>query len=148
VPADMLRVGQIVKTQVLAMDLDKRQMRLGMKQLVPTGLDEYIAEHNVGDVVTGRLMDESTGQSRAELGEGIHATCKTPAAAPAKAPALAETTKSAAADLSSLSSMLQARWKTGSGGPAKTEPVRAGQVRSFRIVNLDRGAKKIEVEFA
>jgi len=142
-PQDVLRVGQVVKAQVLAIDLEKRQMRLGMKQLVPTGLDEYIAEHNEGDVVTGRLMDESGGQARVELGEGIHATCKATAAAPAKS----EAPKEAKADLSSLSSMLQARWKSGSGGPAKVEPARAGQVRSFRIAKLDRGAKKIELEF-
>jgi small subunit ribosomal protein S1 len=143
-PQDVLRVGQIVKAQVLAIDLEKRQMRLGMKQLVPTGLDEYIAEHNTGDVVTGRLMDESGAQARVELGEGIHATCKMTTAAPVKS----EAPKEAKADLSSLSSMLQARWKSGSGGPVKAEPVRAGQVRSFRIVNLDRAAKKIELEFA
>src|SRR6202045_4726234 len=75
-PQDVLRVGQIVKAQVLAIDLEKRQMRRGMKQLVPTGLDEYIAEHKTGDVVTGRLMDESGAQARVELGEGIHAICK------------------------------------------------------------------------
>jgi len=144
-PQDVLRVGQVVKAQVLAIDLDKRQMRLGMKQLVPTGLDEYIAEHNEGDVVTGRLMDESGGQAKVELGEGIHATCKVSAAA---APAKAEAPKESKADLSSLSSMLQARWKSGSGGPPKAEPVRAGQVRSFRIVSLDRAAKKIGLEFA
>ena len=143
-PQDVLRVGQVVKAQVLAIDLEKRQMRLGMKQLVPTGLDEYIAEHNAGDVVTGRLMDDSGAQARVELGEGIHATCKVTAVAPAKS----EAPKEAKADLSSLSSMLQARWKSGSGGPAKAAPVRAGQVRSFRIVNLDRAAKKIELEFA
>jgi small subunit ribosomal protein S1 len=143
-PQDVLRVGQVVKAQVLAIDLEKRQMRLGMKQLVPTGLDEYIAEHNTGDVVTGRLIDESGAQARVELGEGIHATCKMTAVAPAKS----EAQKEAKADLSSLSSMLQARWKSGSGGPAKAEPVRAGQVRSFRIVNLDRATKKIELEFA
>jgi small subunit ribosomal protein S1 len=143
-PQDVLRVGQVVKAQVLAIDLEKRQMRLGMKQLVPTGLDEYIAEHNAGDVVTGRLMDDSGGQSRVELGEGIHATCKMTAAVPAKS----EAPKEAKADLSSLSSMLQARWKSGSSGPPKPEPARAGQVRSFRIVNLDRAAKKIELEFA
>src|SRR5579864_1986015 len=143
-PQDVLRVGQIVKAQVLAIDLEKRQMRLGMKQLVPTGLDEYIAEHNAGDVVTGRLMDDSGVQARVELGEGIHATCKMVAATPAKT----EVPKASKADLSSLSSMLQAKWKTGSGGPPKAEPVRAGQVRSFRIVNVDRTAKKIELEFA
>jgi small subunit ribosomal protein S1 len=143
-PHDMLRVGQIVKAQVLAIDLEKRQMRLGMKQLVPTGLDEYIAEHNEGDVVTGRFMDESVAQARVELGEGIHATCKMTAAAPAKV----EAPKDSKADLSSLSSMLQARWKSGSGGPPKAEPARTGQVRSFRIVKLDRTTKKIDVEFA
>ena len=143
-PQDVLRVGQVVKAQVLAIDLDKRQMRLGMKQLGPTGLDEYIAEHNVGDVVTGRLMDESGGQARVELGEGIQATCTMTVAAPAET----EAPKKTNADLSSLSSMLQARWKSGSGGPPKVEPVRAGQLRSFRIVSLDRSAKKIAVEFA
>jgi small subunit ribosomal protein S1 len=142
-PQDVLRVGQVVKAQVLAIDLEKRQMRLGMKQLVPTGLDEYIAEHNQGDVVTGRLMDDSGAQARVELGDGIHATCKSTAKAPKS-----EAPKELKADLSSLSSMLQAKWKTGSGGPPKAEPVRAGQVRSFRIVNLDRAAKKIELEFA
>jgi small subunit ribosomal protein S1 len=142
-PADVLRVGQVVQALVIAIDPEKRQMRLSMKQLVPTGLDEYISEHKEGDVVTGRLMDESGGSARVELGEGIHATCKVSAAAPVKS----EAPKDANADLSSLSSMLQARWKSGSGGPAKAEPARAGQVRSFRIAKLDREAKKIELEF-
>src|SRR6202034_1900778 len=106
-PQDLLRFGQIVKAQVLAIDLEKRQMRLGMKQLVPTGLDEYIAEHNEGDVVTGRLMDDSGAQARVELGDGIHASCKMKSAS---APAKTETPKEAKADLSSLSSMLQNRW--------------------------------------
>jgi small subunit ribosomal protein S1 len=144
-PQDVLRVGQVVKAQVLAIDLEKRQMRLGMKQLVPTGLDEYIAEHKEGDVVTGRLMDDSGGQSRVELGEGIHATCKMAAANEPKSDAAPKESKG---DISSLSAMLQARWKSGSGAPPKAEPLRSGQVRSFRIVSLDRAAKKIELEFA
>jgi small subunit ribosomal protein S1 len=142
-PHDMLRVGQVVKAQVLGIDLEKRQIKLGMKQLIPTGIDEYLAEHNEGDVVTGRLVDDAG--ARAELGEGIHANCR---AASAKAPvvAVAEAPATAKADLSSLSSMLQSRWKTGSSPTPKAEPARAGQVRSFRIVKLDRPAKKIEVE--
>lgn len=156
-PADVLRVGQIVKAQVLGVDLEKRQMRLGMKQLVPTGLDEYIAEHTEGDLVTGRLMDDSADQSRVELGDGIHATCKistrTSAKSPKESRADASSTNRSSVgrsslDLASLSSMLQARWKTGSGGPPKVEPARAGQVRSFRITRLDRAAKKIELELA
>ena len=144
VPADVLRVGQVVKALVLGVDPEKRLMKLSMKQLVPTGIDEYLAEHNEGDLVTGRLMDDSAERTRVELGEGIHATCKMSTAVAAKNEAQAP----AKADLSSLSSMLQTRWKTGSGGPPKAEPARAGQVRSFRILKLDRAAKKIELELA
>jgi small subunit ribosomal protein S1 len=144
-PGDVLRVGQVVKAVVLAIDPAKRQMRLGMKQLVPTGLDEYVEEHKEGDVVTGRLVEDTGAQARVELGEGIFATCKMTAAA---APAKEEVEKPAKADLSSLSSMLQARWKTGGGGPPKSEPTRTGQIRSFRIKTLDRMAKKIELELA
>jgi len=139
-PAEVLRAGQVVKALVLGVDREKRQIKLSMKQLVPTGLDEYVAEHKEGDVVTGRLVDESG--TRAELGEGIFAQCKSPAATPARN----EAAKPAKADLSSLSSMLQARWKTGAGAPVKAEPARAGQVRSFRITLLDKTAKKIVVE--
>ena len=143
-PADVLRVGQVVQAQVLAIDPEKRQFKLGMKQLVPTGLDEYLAEHKEGDVVTGRLMDESGDRARVELGDGIHATCRVTAAAAKTSVAAAP----AKADLSSLSSMLQTRWKTGAGGPPKAEPARAGQVRSFRITKLDPTTKKIELELA
>jgi len=147
-PADVLRVGQVVQAQVIAIDPEKRQIRLSMKQLVPTGIEEYLAEHNEGDVVTGRLMNESGGLSQAnparvELGEGIYAVCRTATPAPASKD---EPKRPAKADLSSLSSMLQARWKTGAGAPDRAEPARAGQVRSFRIVKLDRAAKKIELE--
>ena len=145
-PADVMRVGQVVQAQVIAIDPEKRQMRLSMKQLVPTGIDEYLAEHNEGDVVTGRLMDDSGAQARVELGERIHATCRpAAAAAPTKTN---ETNPAGKVDLSSLSSMLQTRWKTGAGAPVRAEPARAGQVRSFRIVRLDRAAKKIELELA
>ena len=140
-PADVLRVGQVVNALVIGLEPEKRQMKLSLKQLVPTGLDEYMAEHKEGDLVTGRLMDESGGQGRVELGQGIYAACNMKAAA-AAAPEAAKPTKG---DLSSLSAMLQTRWKTGSA-TAKAEPPRAGQVRSFRITHLDQTAKKIVVE--
>ena len=140
-PADVLRVGQVVNALVIGLEPEKRQMKLSLKQLVPTGLDEYIAEHKEGDLVTGRLMEESGGQGRVELGQGIYAACNMKAAA-AAAPELA---KPAKGDISSLSAMLQTRWKTGPAA-AKAEPPRAGQIRSFRITHLDQAAKKIAVE--
>jgi small subunit ribosomal protein S1 len=145
-PSDMLRVGQVVKAQLLAIDPEKRQLRLGMKQLVPTGLDEFIAEHKMGDIITGRMMDQSGSESRVELGEGVQAVCRATAASRAQGEEKASAL-SPAADLASLSSMLKERWKSGApAGTSKTEPVRAGQVRSFRITKLDVASKTIEVE--
>ncbi len=150
-PSDVLKVGQTVKVLVVAVDPEKRLMRLSMKQLVPTGLDEYIAEHKEGDVVTGRMIEITGGNARVELGEGIQARCRMSAAradAEQKATQSGTSAGAAKADLSSLGSMLQARWKGGAGGEAKPEPVRTGQIRQFRITLLDVSAKKIELELA
>jgi small subunit ribosomal protein S1 len=149
-PSDVLKVGQTVKALVLSIDPEKRLMRLSMKQLVPTGLDEYIAEHKEGDVVTGRMIGIDGGYARVELGEGIQARCRMiePSAAADRAETAAESdARSTKADLSSLGSMLQARWKGVTGGEAKPE-ARAGQIREFRIVHLDVTGKKIELELA
>jgi small subunit ribosomal protein S1 len=144
-PQDVLKVGQIVRAQVLAVDRDKRQIKLSIKQMAPTTIDEYLAEHRAGDVVTGRLVELAGGQARVELGEGIQATCRVAAQSAAKEVSPAE----AKVDLASLSSMLQARWKGGTApGAAKPEPARPGQIRQFRIARLDAAGKKIEVELA
>jgi len=147
-PQEVLRAGQVVKAQVLALDTEKRFIRLSMKQLVPTGLDEYLAEHKEGDIVTGRMTEVSEGRARVELGEGVLATCRIPEERPAKEDKSAEPAPSSSKpDLSSLGSMLQTRWKSGApASEAKPEAVRAGQIRQFRIAKLDPESKKIELE--
>jgi small subunit ribosomal protein S1 len=156
-PQEVLRIGQVVKAQVLALDPERRLIRLSMKQLVPTGLDEYLAEHKEGDIVTGRMIEVSEGRARVELGEGVVVTCRMTEERPAK-PAQEDesaasdspsssSSNSSKADLSSLGSMLQARWKSGAAADeGKPEAVRAGQIRKFRIAKLDPAAKKIELE--
>ena len=131
---------------MLAIDTDKRQIKLSMKQLVPTSIDEYIAEHKAGDVVSGRVVQLGAGSAPTvvELGEGIRAQCRVAAAT---APAAAETKSERKADLSALSSLLSARWKGNAPAAAATpEPLSEGQIRSFKIVKLDADSKKIEVE--
>src|SRR4051794_17086158 len=142
-PQDVLKMNQVVKAQVLEIDGEKRRLRLGMKQLVPTSLDEYIAEHKEGDTVTGRMTDVSGGRAKVELGEGVYATCRMPAADGED-----EKVEAApSADLSSLTSMLAAKWKSGGAAASgKREGARAGQIRQFKIVKLDAGAKKIELD--
>jgi small subunit ribosomal protein S1 len=85
-------------------------------------------------------------QQVAELGEGVFADCGLhPTTARGKADAVPEPSL----DMASLSAMLNAKWKSGpASGTSRTEPVRAGEVRSFRITKLDAGAKRIELELA
>jgi small subunit ribosomal protein S1 len=148
-PQDVLKVGQLVKAQVLAVDTAKRLLRLGMKQLVPTSVDEYITEHKEGDVVTGRMSEVSGEHARVELGDGINAVCRIAAVNPAKGLVEEATQSASKPDLSSLSSKLKAHWKGGATAvEAKPESARTGQIRKFRITKLDPAAKKIELELA
>src|SRR5437660_5456406 len=143
-PQDVLKVGQPVQALVLELDTEKRRLKLGMKQLVPTSIDEYVAEHQPGDVVSGRVVEVSGGSAQVELGEGIRAACsisQKPKLEDAKHPSGAKT------DLAALSTMLAARWKSGTvAESAKPNAVQPGQVRKFRITKLDRELKKIEAE--
>jgi small subunit ribosomal protein S1 len=143
-PQDVLKVGQSVKAQVLELDVEKRRLKLGIKQLIPTSIDEYLAEHNEGDSVSGRVIEVSGNSARVELGEGIHAACTILAVPKQEA---ANASAGAKTDVSSLSSMLAARWKSGAvAESSKPQEIQSGQVRRFRISKLDRVAKKIDVE--
>ncbi|MFN7997966.1 MAG: 30S ribosomal protein S1 [Bryobacteraceae bacterium] len=145
-PQEVLKVGQTVRAQILEVDPERRRIRLGMKQLQPTSIDEYIAEHKEGDTVTGRVADVSGGRVKVELGEGIHVVYRPAAGDQAQ---VEESASGSSADLSSLSSMLSAKWKGGASTRVnRREPARAGQIRSFRIVRLDPAAKSIEIELA
>jgi small subunit ribosomal protein S1 len=145
-PQDILKVGQVVRAIVLENDREKRRLRLGLKQLQPTSVDEFISEHKEGEAVSGRISDVKGSRISVELGEGVHA-------AYSLAPQEQKTEQPAVnVDLSALSSMLASKWK-GAGGPAnpgesteKRDVPKQGQVRSFRITKLDPEKKKIEIE--
>jgi len=146
-PKEALAAGQDVKAQVLEVDVAKRRIRLGMKQLEPTSVDNYIAEHQAGETVSGRILEVGTNKVRVELGEGVVANCRiSPEQAPEKQ---ANREK---VDVSAMSAMLTQRWKTGGGAAEKEaapkkDVARPGQIRSFKIVSLNPEQKKIELEF-
>ncbi|HEY4361894.1 MAG TPA: S1 RNA-binding domain-containing protein [Bryobacteraceae bacterium] len=139
-PNEVLKQGQVVKAQVLEVDRERRRFKLGMKQLEPTSIDEYIAERKAGETVSGRIVDVKGDRAKVELGEGVMAFCKLPeqkqeAASAAKA-----------ADLSSLTALLSQKWKSGGSSAAAAEAPHAGQIRSFKITNIDVEKKKIDLD--
>jgi small subunit ribosomal protein S1 len=144
-PSDVLRTGEVVKAKVLGIDTEKRQIKLSIKQLAPTDLDDYLTEHQVGDTVSGRIVSQSDGIATIELGEGVFATCRVEDATPEEK----QTTGSSSVDLSSLTSLLQARWKGQSKATSSdSDRPQVGQVRSLRILAIDRATKTIIVELA
>jgi small subunit ribosomal protein S1 len=146
-PQDVFKVGQTIKAQVLEIDSQKRRLKLGIKQMVPTSIDEFIAEHHEGDVVSGRVIEMSGASAQVQLGEGIQALCRIPAT-PAYGTSPANPSPNTS-DIASLTSMLKARWKGGAAAQeSKPQLVYAGQIRSFRITRLERESKKIELELA
>jgi small subunit ribosomal protein S1 len=145
-PREAVSSGQTVRALVLEVDRERRRIKLGIKQLRPTTADEYMAEHQVGQSVTGRIVEAAQGRAKVELGEGVFAECRVRAE---KANGSSAPQPTAKTDLTSLTAMLSAKWKQGpTTASTPDEAPRAGQVRTFRILKLDQPNKKIEVELA
>lgn len=144
-PKDKLSAGQVVKAQVLEVDKDKRRIRLGMKQLEPTTADLFIAEHQVGELLTGRVVEAHGASAKIEIGEGVHARCKTREESES-----AQGASAGAADVDDLAAMLASRWKGGgsSASGSGKEGLRAGQIRRFKITAMDTEHRRIDVELA
>lgn len=140
-PKDVLKVGQVIKAAVTEFEVDRRRIRLSIKQLEPTSADHFIAENQVGDLVTGRVSDVKEGRAKVQLAEGVTGNCALPKAAGAATSAAG----SGSVDVSSLGAMLKARWREGSGSDTDKNQVRIGQIRQFKITSMDAESKRIEV---
>jgi small subunit ribosomal protein S1 len=143
-PNELLKVGQTIKAVVLELDAVKRRLKIGMKQLEPDSQDEVIAELKAGDSVTGRVVRVEGQAVFVELGEGVKGVCRLAASQTESAgPAAAGT------DVSSMSAMLAAAWKsgtTGSTAAAGSGPqLKLGEVRSFKVASLDPKKRTIEL---
>ena len=143
-PKDVLHVGQTIKAAVTEFEVERRRIRLSIKQLEPTSADIFIGENQVGDVVTARVSDVRESRLKVQLAEGVTGHCMLPKEAGAGGGA--STGAGAKADISSLGAMLNARWKEGTGGPAEKEQIRVGQILQFKITAMDLAQKRIDVE--
>jgi small subunit ribosomal protein S1 len=140
-PNEVLKAGETVRAQVLELDRERRRIRLGIKQLQPTSVDEYIADHKPGDTVSGRVVEVSGNRAKVELGEGVTGSCRL---GREKAPQTSAV--EGKADISALSAMLANKWKSGPSLASGNAALRAGEIRSFRITSLDPAQKRIEIE--
>ncbi|MGH9393228.1 MAG: S1 RNA-binding domain-containing protein, partial [Terriglobales bacterium] len=135
-PSALLKVGETVRVQVLELDLPKRRLRLGMKQLIPTPLEAFIAAHALGDTLSGRVVKAFPG--RVQVDDGIEAACPS---------AIAPVRK---IEEGTLAAKLAAVWKSPAPAAAEAAPagvsLKAGEVRKFRISLLNAEARRIEVE--
>ena len=146
-PQDVLKVGQVVQAAVLAVDSERRNMRLSMKQLVPTSIDEYIAEHKPGDVVTGRVMEEAAG-SAARRTRRRHSRYLPPDRASSQPRKRARPKRRPTCHRSPRCSRRKWKGAASASDQPKAEAIHAGQIRSFRIAKLDPETKTIELELA
>ena len=141
-PKEKLAKGQTVKALVLEIDRERRRIRLGMKQLEPTTIDHYIAEHKTGEKVSGRLMDIQGSRAKVELGEGVIGLCQMKAAGgkaggrrPDKIVRRGFAQRYAFGPL-----------EAGRGNRRFPETLKTGQILSFRIAHLDPAKRLIELE--
>jgi len=136
-PSEVVKVGQVVRAMVLSADPETKRLKLGLKQLEPTAADHFAQQAQVGDRVSGRVLEVRGNKVIVELGEGVEGVCLVEEAA---------TGGPAAGPSGSLAEQLAAAWRGGikPAGPGP-EPYRVGQVRSFTIKALDPAARKIDL---
>jgi small subunit ribosomal protein S1 len=74
-PSEVLKKGDRVKAVVLAIDVEKRRLSLGVKQLQPDVWDSFFQSHHVGDVVHGKVLRVATFGAFVEIAEGVEGLC-------------------------------------------------------------------------
>src|SRR5215831_5874492 len=136
-PSEVMNPGQLVRAVVLSADPENKRLRLGLKQLEPTAADQFAQQVQIGDRVSGRVVDVRGTQVTVELGEGVEGVCVVediPAGG------------TGFASVGSVAEQLAAAWKGGlKHAGTGSEPYRPGQVRSFTIKAIDASGKKIEL---
>src|SRR3989454_2366629 len=133
-PSEVVKVGQVVRAMVLSADPETKRLKLGLKQLEPTAADHFAQQAQVGDRVSGRVLEVGGNKVIVELGEGVAGVCLVEEAA---------TGGPAAGSSGSLAEQLAAAWKGGikPAGPGP-QADRGGQRRLFTIKTLEPAARE------
>ena len=74
-PSEVLKKGDRVKAQVLAIEADNRRLSLGIKQLEPDVWETFFQNHRIGDVVHGKVLRVASFGAFVEIADGIEGLC-------------------------------------------------------------------------
>jgi small subunit ribosomal protein S1 len=74
-PSEVLKKGQLVQAVILNIDAKSHRLSLGIKQLQPDAWETYFQNHQVGDIVHGRVCRLSGFGAFVELAEGVEGLC-------------------------------------------------------------------------
>jgi small subunit ribosomal protein S1 len=74
-PSEVLKKGEKVKAQVLAIEPDHRRLSLGIKQMQPDVWETFFATHRIGDVVRGKVLRTAQFGAFVEISDGVEGLC-------------------------------------------------------------------------
>jgi small subunit ribosomal protein S1 len=113
-PSEVLKKGQIVQAVILNIDSAAHRLSLGIKQLQPDAWESFFQNHQVGDVVHGRVCRLASFGAFVELADGVEGLCH----------------------------FSEVPGYTGRRG-REEPPLSAGQEMDFKIIKLSEPEKKI-----
>jgi small subunit ribosomal protein S1 len=117
-PSELVKKGQQVQAVILSIDAQNRRLSLGMKQLQPDAWETFFRNHQVGDIVRGRVSRAVAFGVFVELAPGVEGLCHR---------------SEAASD-----------GRHSSSKASSEEPVMPlGQVFDFKIIKLNEAQKRI-----
>ena len=74
-PSEVLKKGEKVKAQVLAIEPEHRRLSLGIKQMQPDVWETFFASHRLGDVIHGKVLRTAQFGAFVEISEGVEGLC-------------------------------------------------------------------------
>lgn len=74
-PSEVLKKGEIVQAVILHIDAGNRRLSLGVKQLQPDAWETFFRNHQIGDVVHGKVVRSANFGVFVELAPGVEGLC-------------------------------------------------------------------------
>jgi small subunit ribosomal protein S1 len=74
-PSEILKKGQIAQAVILNIDPGNRRLSLGIKHLHPDAWETFFQEHQMGDIVKGKVTRYASFGAFVELAPGVEALC-------------------------------------------------------------------------